>query len=118
MSKLQYLSLVVVTASIVEVRGNIAHLCMLAYLSDPEVTCVFDLISRYLRHMAKQSAQLAAPSPCLGTGLLVCFHSKIDLFNSKICRLEVNIYSNALKCTICTIHHVFVFRTCWSTCSM
>lgn len=89
MSKLQYLSLVVVTASIVEVRGNIAHLCMLAYLSDPEVTCVFDLISRYLRHMAKQSAQLAAPSPCLGTGLLVCFHSKIDLFNSKICRLEV-----------------------------
>lgn len=71
-------SLVVVTVSVVEVRVNIGHLCMLTYLSDPELTCVSDLISRYLRLMAKLSAQLAAPSRCLETGLLVYSHNNIS----------------------------------------
>lgn len=95
-----------VTVSTVEVRGNIGHLCMLTYLNDPELACVSDLISRYLRHMAKPSAQLAAPSLCPGTGLLVCFHSKITLFNN-ICMLEAIVCSNGIKCTFGSIQHIF-----------
>lgn len=67
---------------------------MLSYLCDPKLTCLCDLISRYLRHMAKPSAQLAAPFLCLGTGQLVCFYSKISLVNSKIFTLEANMYLN------------------------